>query len=106
VIRGRTIALQIGERNAPADRQVADRPFLASDQGSVLRGNLLQGDGRLLVKPADMRLREPGGECRKVRLLDRAKLELRRCRAVQGFLRQLIAAYFILDMDTVVDRIL
>jgi hypothetical protein len=53
-----------------------------------------------------MRLREPGGECRKVRLLDRAKLELRRCRAVQGFLRQLIAAYFILDMDTVVDRIL
>jgi hypothetical protein len=52
-----------------------------------------------------MRLRELGGECGKVRLLDRAKLDLRRCRAVQGFLRQLIASYFILEMDAVVDRI-
>jgi hypothetical protein len=52
------VALQIGERRVPADRQVADRRLLASDEWPVLQGDLLQRDGRLLVEPADMRLRE------------------------------------------------
>jgi hypothetical protein len=55
---------------------MADSRLLVSDEGPVLQDDFLQRDGRLLVEPAGMRSRELGGECRKVRLLARAELEL------------------------------
>jgi hypothetical protein len=69
------VALEVSERSASTHREVADVRRRSSDEWSVLGGNVVQRDGRLLVKLLDVRLSQPGRESRKVRQADRAKAD-------------------------------